>query len=85
MNTINGKIRLTELANELKVTSSALRQHLTNKSPLKVGAEKLGVHQTDDFLLTIDSVSNFLNWLKVKGRKVKMEDILRVEESIKSL
>lgn len=85
MKLINQKIRLTELAEELGVSSSALRQHLTNKSPLKEGAEKMGEHVTDDFLLTIDSVSNFLNWLKIKGRKVQMETILKVEEMIKNL
>jgi hypothetical protein len=77
------KVRLTDLAKELKVTSSAIRQHLHNKSGLGESAEKWGNHRTDDYLLPIDSVLNFLTWLKMKAKKVKMEDILRVEQELK--
>lgn len=76
-------MRLSDLAHELKVTPSAIRQHLSNKSGLGQGAEKFGARQTGDYLLNIQSVLNFLNFLKLKGRKVKMEDILRVEEGLK--
>ena len=76
-------IRLSDLAIELKITSSAVRQHLLNKSGLGEGAEKWGNHRTDDYLLPISSVLNFLDWLKVKARKVKMDDIIRVEEQLK--
>lgn len=82
MQRYNNKVRLTDLAYELKITPSAVRQHLRNKSPLGAGAEKWGIHKTDDYLLSIDSTLRFLNWLKSKARKVKMKDILRVEEEL---
>lgn len=77
------KVRLTDLAKELRVTSSAIRQHLQNQSGLGEGAEKWGEHKTDDYLLPIDSVLHFLDWLKIKAKKIKMDDILRVEEMLK--
>ena len=82
MQLYDNKIRLTDLANELKISSSALRQHLKNKSPLKEGAEKFGHRLTDDYLLDINSTLKFLDWLRLKGRKVKMEDIQRIYEEL---
>ena len=79
----NNTIRLSDLAVELNVTSSALRQHLKNKSPLGLGAKKFGGRSTGDYLLSIDSTLQFLEWLKLKAKKVKMEDILKVEDMLK--
>jgi len=82
---MDGKIRLTELASELGVTSSALRQHLKNKSPLGEGATKFGNRQTGDYLLSIGSVLDFIGWARGKGRKLKVETLDRVEEDVKCL
>lgn len=85
MELINRKLKLTDLAHSLRITPSAVRQHLINKSPLGEGAEKFGDRQTGDFLLSIDSVLLFLDWIRVKGRKVKLEDIERTKEIIHKL
>jgi hypothetical protein len=85
METINGKIKLTDLAHWLKITPSAVRQHLTNKSPLGAGAEKFGERQTGDYLLSIDSVLAFLDWITAKGRKVKIEDVEKTRNEINTI
>lgn len=85
MQLLNGKIRLNDLANSLGITSSAVRQHLTNKSPLGKGAQKLDDRLTSDYLLSIDSVLQFLDWLVAKGRKVSYATIDKTRAEIKKL
>lgn len=85
MRLIDNKILLTDLAEELGVSNSALLQHLKNSSGLGVGAEKFGKARTSLYLLPIGSVLNYLNWMKSKAKHVKMEIILKVEEKIKCL
>ncbi len=85
MELINGKIRLTDLAKELGVTSQNLRLSLKNKSGLGEGVTKLGSSILSDYLLTIDSTLNFINWSYNNGKKLDYETLHRVEEMVKQL
>lgn len=82
---INGKVPLSELARSLGVTSSALRQHLRNRSPLGENAEKFGHRATGDYILDYDSVWAFLEWISQHGRKIKGEAIERTREELKKI
>ncbi len=82
MEIINGKILLSELAKALNVTSSALIQHLKNNSGLGAGAVKFGGTQTGNYLLSIDSIFQFLNWARSKAKKIDIDTIIKVEAEI---
>lgn len=85
MTPIDGRVRLSELAQSLGVTNSALLQHLKNNSGLGDGAVKLGNMQTGDYLLSIDSVLNFILWARRRGRKLDMETLDRVQGEVECL
>ena len=82
---INGKIKLTSLARSLKVSSTAMRFNLVNGSGLGKNAEKLGMHETADWILDKESVMTYLRWLRGKKKRIKQEDIERVEEECRNL
>jgi DNA-binding Xre family transcriptional regulator len=82
MHLIDGKIRLTELAKELGVTGQALRNHLKNSSGLGVGAVKFGSGMTDDYLLPIDSVFNYIEWAMSHSKKIKYSTLEKVEKEL---
>lgn len=75
----NKYIILSELAEELEVTNSALLQHLRNNSGLGEGAEKFGNRTTGSYLIPVSSVLNFLNWAKSKARKMSKEKLDELE------
>lgn len=80
-----GKIRLTDLAHALEITPPALRQHVyKNNGGIAKDLSKVDETQTSDILLSIDSVSNFLIWLKARGRRVKLEKIEQLENELTS-
>lgn len=86
MELINGKILLSELADELEVTHSALLQHVQNpKTGLGVGAVKFGGKATNTWLLPIDSVVDFLNWAKTKSRKMNKAKLAELEQQLSNL
>ena len=86
MNLTDGKIKLTELAVEMKVTPQALRNHVKNeKSGLGENTIKLNGKLTGEFLLPIDSVLKFINWLKSNGRRVNFKTLETLEKEIKCL
>jgi len=84
MNYIEGKVRLSDLAEELGVSSAAIRQHLANpKTKLAINSTKLLDRKTGDTLLDKESVLNFLSWLKFHSRKIRKETINILYEKIK--
>lgn len=85
MQLINGKILLSDLADELEVTHSALLQHLRNTSGLGEGAEKFGGKATNTYLLPVGSVINFLNWAKTKSRKMSKSKIAELEQQLNTV
>lgn len=86
MDLVDGKIKLTELAVKFNVTPQALRNHVKNDyTSLGVGAIKLNGKQTGEFLLSIDSVLKFIQWLKSNGRRVNFGVLEKVEKEIKCL
>lgn len=85
MNLINGKIRLSDLAHRLGVTNQSLRNHLKNGSGLGVGAAKFGAEVTSDYLLSIDSVINYLEWSFTHSKKLKFNTISDVLKEVLEL
>jgi hypothetical protein len=85
MELTDGRIKLTSLAAEFGVTPQALRNHLKNSSGLGVNAIKLNGKLTGEYLLSIDSVLNFIHWSYSNGRKLNLGLLERVEKEIKWL
>jgi hypothetical protein len=87
MQFINGKILLSELADELGVTHTALLQQLGADHPggLGVGAKKFDGTATSNWMLTIDSTINYLNWAKTKSRKIDKGKISELENKLSRL
>lgn len=77
-------IRLTDLAEALGVTPQSIRNHLKNPRTGLHG-NKTGGRQTGEYLLPIDSVRTYLNWLTVYGKQVKFENIELTFERLEEL
>lgn len=85
MQLINNKIRLVELAKELEVTPEAIMRHVKKPDGLGLNSEKLGGRQTGDLLLSIDSVLKWLDFYKGRKGRIKLDTLLRVEETVRCL
>lgn len=83
--TINGKIRLSDLARRLDVSNQNLRNHMKNDSGLGIDAIKLGNKLTDDWLIPIDSVLTYLEWSMSHSKKLKFGTISEVMKEVKEL
>lgn len=85
MKLIDGRIRLNDLAAALGVTGQSLRNHLKNESGLGDKATKFGSGLTGDYLLSIDSVLNYLDWAYSHSKKLNYDTIKNVETEITCL
>lgn len=87
MELINDKILLSELAEELEVSHSALLQQLKPDHPsrLGIGATKFANKATNSWLLPIGSVLNYLNWAKTRARKIDKGKIAELEHTLSNL
>ncbi len=82
MELINGKMRLNAVAKILGVSSGVMRYHLYNASGLGNGACQLGVHETAEWLVSKEGVTEFLQWARNKSRKIKLEAIEALEKEL---
>lgn len=85
MELVNDKIRLGDLAKALNVTNQSLRNHLKNNSGLGQGAEKDKGSLTGDWLLSIDSVINYINWSFSHRKQVDVEALTTVQKELEWL
>jgi len=83
MNIDKGYVTLGELAKELNIGSATIRQHLYhNRGGIAEGATKYMNRQTGDYLLNVNSVLNFIYWLRGHGRKITHENMDKVEAQL---
>ena len=82
MKRINGKIRLVDLARRLGCTSANLKYHIYNDNVLGEDAEKLGEGQTDDILLSIDSILKFIEWAFSNSRRLDYNKLVELKEEL---
>lgn len=82
MQVIDGRIRLSELAQRLGVTNQSLRNHLKNESGLGIDAVKFGNTLTGDYLLSIDSIRQYITWAYSHSKKLNFAILNEVEKEI---
>lgn len=85
MKVLDGRVRLNDLAAALGVTGQSLRNHLRNESGLGDNAVKFGSGVTGDYLLSIDSILNYLNWAYSHSKKLDYDTIKAVELEVECL